>query len=79
MSIWRRSVDYKESIWSHPEWLNANCFRKVGPDSGKRQVTWKMVMLVLFLKEQGETDSSRTHMLTSCKTDDLSSGKYTFA
>ena len=55
-----------------------NCFQKVGPGSGKGQVTFRMVMLVLFHKEQGQTDISRRNMLTSCKTDDLSSGKYPF-
>lgn len=55
-----------------------NCFQKVGPGSGKGQVTFRMVMLVLFHKEQGQTDISRRNMLTSCKIDYLSSGNIPF-
>lgn len=69
MSIWNRSLD--------KEFFGA--IQKVGPGSGKGQVTFRMVMLVLFHKEQGQTDISRRNMLTSCKIDYLSSGKYPFS
>lgn len=40
--------------------------------------TGRMVVLVFFYKELRQTDSSRRNMLTLCKTDYLSSGKYPF-
>lgn len=47
-----------------------NCFPKVGPDSGKRQVTFTMVMLVLFHKDsRAKQIPAGEKMLTSYKTD----------